>query len=81
MTDPAYSADGYDTAPLDAYGAFQNYKYTDDEPGGFAHNRWYVKRLLFDAIDFLQDGSLNDAIADYSTSYPLAAVWLGTARR
>jgi hypothetical protein len=28
------------------------------EPGGFAHNRYYVKRLIFDALDFVYNGKL-----------------------
>ncbi len=28
------------------------------EPGGFTHNRYYVKRLIFDAIDFTYNGKL-----------------------
>ncbi len=71
----------YKTVDLDYYGAFQNFKYTSDSPGGFAHNRNYVKRLLFDSIDFVEDGVLDDSIADYSAKYPLAAAWLGTSRK
>jgi hypothetical protein len=28
------------------------------EPGGFTHNRYYVKRLIFDSIDFAYNGKL-----------------------
>lgn len=66
-------------------GAFQNAKLPSDEPGGFAHNRFYVKRVLFDAIDWVEDGSVDGSIRDYSgsgTTYQYAAAmhWLGTTR-
>ena len=70
----------YTTDPVDAYGAFQNSKLTADEPGAFAHNRYYAKRLIFDSIDFLEDGAITGVIADYSATYPEAALWLGTLR-
>lgn len=61
-------------------GAFQNAKLTSDEPGGYAHNRYYVKKAIFDAIDWAEDGSIDGTINDYSASYPLAIGWLGTER-
>lgn len=39
------------------------------EPGAFAHNRYYVKRLIYDAIDWLDDGVLN-----YSTGATLTTI-------
>jgi len=36
-------------------GAMHNWSYLHHEPGGFAHNRFYVKRLIFDSIDWLTD--------------------------
>ncbi|PLX77978.1 MAG: hypothetical protein C0614_09110 [Desulfuromonas sp.] len=61
-------------------GAFQNAKLPSDEPGGFAHNRYYVKRAIFDAIDWVDNGVLDGTIADYSATYPEGAHWLGTTR-
>ncbi len=61
-------------------GAFQNSKLPSDEPGGFAHNRYYVKRAIFDAIDWLEDGAIDGTIADYSATYPEGATWLGSSR-
>ncbi len=61
-------------------GAFQNSKLPSDEPGGFAHNRYYVKRAIFDAIDWMEDGAINGTIADYSATYPEGASWLGSSR-
>ncbi len=43
------------------------------EPGAFAHNRYYVKRLLYDAIDWMDDGVLN-----YSTGATLTAIKNGS---
>ena len=62
------------------FGAFQNSFLPSDEPGGYAHNRYYVKRALFDAIDWAEDGSIDGTIDDYSASYAAATEWLGTSR-
>lgn len=61
----------------DDRGAFQNAKLPTDEPGGFAHNRYYVKRALFDAIDWAVDGTIDGEIVIDDTVYPAAAHWLG----
>nr|WP_320049729.1 multiheme c-type cytochrome [uncultured Desulfuromonas sp.] len=61
-------------------GAFQNAKLPTDEKGGFAHNRYYVKRALFDAIDWAENGQIDGTISDYSAAYPNAISWLGTTR-
>ncbi len=66
-------------------GAFQNAKLTTDEPGGFAHNRFYVKRAIFDAIDWAEDGAIDGTITDYTAlgdgyQYAEAMHWLGTER-
>lgn len=61
-------------------GAYQNSLLTSDEKGGFAHNRYYVKRALFDAIDWVEDGQIDGTISDYSANYPEAIEWLGTTR-
>lgn len=65
--------------PIDYFGAAQNSFLPADEPGGFAHNRYYVKRLLFDSIDFLTNGALTGSIAIDANTYPNAAVWFGAA--
>ncbi|SDZ77072.1 hypothetical protein SAMN05660420_00223 [Desulfuromusa kysingii] len=71
--------DEFNTADGDR-GAFQNAKLPSDEPGGYAHNRYYVKRALYDAIDWVEDGEIDGTIADYSSDYPEAANWLGASR-
>ncbi|MDT8419039.1 MAG: cytochrome c3 family protein [Desulfuromonadales bacterium] len=65
--------------------AFQNAKLPTEEKGGFAHNRYYVKRLLFDSIDWLEDGKIDGVIntvegVDYTIGYPGAMTWLGSSR-
>jgi hypothetical protein len=66
----------YKTVPLDAYGAFQNFKYLDDEPGAFVHNRKYARRLVFDSIDYLDNGVLDGTILVDMNTYPLGGDWL-----
>jgi len=44
------------------------------EPGAFAHNRFYTKRLIYDSIDWLDDGVLN-----YSTGATLNAICSGSS--
>ena len=34
----------------------------DNEPGAFAHNPLYTKRLLYDSIDWIDDHSLDDSV-------------------
>ena len=40
-------------------GAAFNLKLLQSEAGAYAHNSWYTKRLLYDTIDFLDDGLQN----------------------
>ncbi|MDY0398692.1 MAG: cytochrome c3 family protein [Desulfuromonas thiophila] len=68
------------TADLLATYAFQNQKLPTEEPGGYAHNRLYVKRLLFDSIDYLDNGVLDGTININAANYPAAAHWLGSSR-
>ncbi len=65
--------DNYKTVAMEAYGAFQNYKYMTDEPGAYAHNRFYAKRLIFDSIDWLDNGVLDGTIN--LTGYAAARTW------
>ncbi len=32
------------------------------DPGGYAHNRFYAKGLIWDSIDFIDDGLLNNSV-------------------
>lgn len=46
----------------DTIGAAFNANLLIHDPGGFAHNRYYVKALIWDSIDFIDDGLLNDSV-------------------
>lgn len=54
-------------------GAAFNFNYLGHEPGGFAHNRYYAKWLIFDSIDWMDNGIMNSFI-DLTTA-PEAAAW------
>ncbi len=45
-------------------GAAYNFFMLYYDPGAFAHNRRYVKRLIFDSMDWLDDGMLNKSVCD-----------------
>jgi Nitrate/TMAO reductases, membrane-bound tetraheme cytochrome c subunit len=49
-------------------GAAFNFSLLKHEPGAFAHNRTYAKRLIFDSIDYLQHGAVTGSI-DYTAAY------------
>lgn len=65
-----------DTAavPNNAYGAYQNGKISGDEPCAYVHNPTYAKRIVFDSIDWMDDGLLNGVID--LTGFPEAHAWL-----
>lgn len=56
-------------------GSGHNFNYLHHEPGAFAHNRFYAKRLIFDSIDWLDDGKMDNKIT-IDADYPNARVWL-----
>lgn len=43
-------------------GAAFNLELLQSDGGAYTHNDWYTKRLLYDTIDFLDDGLENDSI-------------------
>lgn len=45
-----------------AMGAAFNFNYLHHEPGAYAHNRYYAKRLLYDSIDYLDNASLDQSV-------------------
>lgn len=55
-------------------GAAFNFNLLEHDPGAYAHNRLYVKLLVFDSIDWLDNNVLNGTI-DLS-GYPEAARYL-----
>lgn len=72
---PYFSADSWVNEGI--FGAAHNFNYLHHEPGGYAHNRFYVKRLIFDSVDWLDNGVLDDTITIDAVTYPEAAVWFG----
>lgn len=50
-------------------GAVYNFYMLYYDPGAFAHNRRYVKRLIFDSMDWLDDGILNKSVCDPNITY------------
>lgn len=58
-----------------AYGAYQNSLLTSDEKGMFAHNRSLAKRLIFDSIDWMDNGVLDGTIT-IPAVYAEARTWL-----
>jgi len=63
------------TIHVNTYGAFQNSLISTEDPGGFAHNSYYVKRLIFDSIDWLDNHTFDGTITINATNYPNAAKW------
>jgi len=46
-----------------------------EEPCIYVHNRYYGKRLIFDSIDWMDNGALNGTIT-IPAEYPEARTWL-----
>lgn len=44
-------------------GASFNYSFLAGDPGSFAHNPLYAKRLIYDSIDWISNASLDDDVA------------------
>lgn len=71
----------------DVMGAAFNYNLLRHDPGAFAHNRFYSKRLIWDSVDFIDDGTLNDStpatlvtVITDATELAAAQAYLGTSR-
>ena len=43
-------------------GAAFNYETLRGDPGAYAHNSVYVRRLMYDSIDWLNDGVMNQDV-------------------
>jgi mono/diheme cytochrome c family protein len=72
---PYFSADSWINEGN--FGAAHNYNYLHHEPGAYAHNRFYAKRLIFDSIDWVDNYVLDGSIMIDEATYPEAAHWLG----
>jgi hypothetical protein len=49
-------------------GAAFNFNLFEHDPGAYAHNRYFVKRLLYDSIDWLDDNQLNFSVGTTLTA-------------
>lgn len=49
-------------------GAAFNYNLLKHDPGAYAHNRYYAKRLVYDSIDWMDDQTLNHSTPGYLNS-------------
>jgi len=59
---------------------YRHFEVAGEEPCAYVHNRFYIKRLVFDSIDWMLDGAINSTItlsAQTIIDYPEAVVWLG----
>lgn len=45
-------------------GAAFNFNMVKHDPGAYVHNRFYTKRLIYDSIDFLDNGLLDGSVGD-----------------
>jgi hypothetical protein len=43
-------------------GAAFNFNLLEHDPGAYVHNRMYAKRLIYDSIDWLDDGMMNYSV-------------------
>ena len=65
---------GTDGTGKDRMGAAFNYNLLEHDPGAFAHNSHYAKLLIFDSLDYLDNGVLDGTIN--LTGYTAAADYL-----
>ena len=47
------------TTGKNTMGAAFNIYLLEGDPAGYAHNQYYMKRLMYDTIDWLDDNSMN----------------------
>jgi hypothetical protein len=73
---PAQTADADKTGSVTGknnHGAAFNFNLLDHDPGAYAHNRIYVKRLLYDSIDWLDDNQMNYSVGETLNALNTAA--------
>jgi hypothetical protein len=61
LTPPDTDATGNTTGKNNMGAAF-NFNLFEHDPGAYAHNRYFVKRLIYDSIDWLDDNQLNFSV-------------------
>lgn len=60
-------------------GAAFNYNLLKHDPGAYAHNRFYTKRLIYDAIDWLDDLTMNYSVGTTLNGLPADASYKANA--
>jgi len=60
-------------------GAAFNYNLLIHDPGGVAHNRRYTRRLIYDAMDWLDDGILNYTVSTTLNALPADTIYKASA--
>jgi len=60
-------------------GAAFNYNLMKHDPGGVAHNRRYTRRLIYDAIDWVDDDTLNYSVSTTLNALDDATVYKASA--
>jgi len=62
---------------VNTFGSVFNFSYLHTEPGAFAHNRHYTKKLVFDSIDWMDNKQLDGSITIDAVAHSGAAHWFG----
>ena len=68
----AVSTAGIAATGVNNMGAAFNYNMLEHDPGAFAHNSHYVKRLIYDSIDWLDNNLMDDSTGVTINSLPIA---------
>ena len=58
----AVNATGTSGTGQNNMGASFNFNLLEHDPGAYVHNRMYVKRLIYDSIDWVDDGIMNYSV-------------------
>lgn len=70
----AIDKNNYNTVADNDYGAYQNSLLSTEEAGAYVHNSLYAKRLIFDSIDWMDNGKFDGTIT-IPVGYPNARTW------
>lgn len=60
-------------------GAIYNYSFLHHEPGAYAHNRVFAKRLIYDSLDWADNYAIDNSVQLDEVTYPAARTWFGAA--
>lgn len=77
--------DANDTSPNGRFtgeqnmGAAFNYNLLKHDPGAYAHNRFYTKRLIYDSIDWLDDLTMNYSVGTTLNGLPAGTSYKANA--